>query len=112
MCGGEALSHSLGKQLLAASGGFWNVYGPTEATIWSLIERVQTIDERQHSSIVPIGKPIANTRAYVFDRNDQLTPIGVIGELYLAGDGLAKEYLNRPELTASSFIASPLPQEV
>lgn len=110
LVGGEALSHVLGKQLLDAAGPFWNLYGPTEATIWSTIQWVEEIDESTHSHIVPIGKPIANTRAYVLDKNLQIMPIGCPGELYLSGQGLARGYLHRKDLTSRSFICSSSPE--
>jgi acyl-CoA synthetase (AMP-forming)/AMP-acid ligase II len=102
LCGGEALPLELAKRLLATGGELWNLYGPTETTIWSTIHRM---DDR--GGVVPIGKPIANTEAYVLDANRELIPVGVAGELYLGGDGLARGYLGRAELTAEKFVTHP-----
>jgi amino acid adenylation domain-containing protein len=102
LCGGEALPLELSNRLLAAGGELWNLYGPTETTIWSTVHRVEA-----RPSAPPIGKPIANTEAYVLDPSRELTPIGVAGELYLGGDGLARGYLGRPELTTQKFVAHP-----
>jgi acyl carrier protein len=78
------------------------MYGPTETTIYSLIKKVSGIQER-----VPIGRPIANTQAYVLDQEMSLVPVGGVGELYLGGTGIARGYLNRPELTAERFVPNP-----
>ena len=102
LCGGEALSSELADQLLTRSSTLWNMYGPTESTIWSSIYRVDTPNGQ-----IPIGRPIANTQVYILDRNQQVLPIGVPGELYIGGDGLAQGYLNRPELTDENFIPHP-----
>lgn len=102
LCGGEALSRELANRLLATGGELWNLYGPTETTIWSTIHRVDS-----RTGAVPIGRPIANTQVYVLDDQRQLAPPGVVGELYIGGDGLAREYLGRPEITAERFVADP-----
>ncbi|MGH9932081.1 MAG: amino acid adenylation domain-containing protein, partial [Pyrinomonadaceae bacterium] len=99
LCGGEALSRALANQLLERSGSLWNMYGPTETTIWSTLCRVESGDEP-----VSIGRPLANTQVYLLDRNLNPAPIGVAGELHIGGDGLARGYLNRPELTDEKFI--------
>ncbi len=101
-CGGEALTRELADELLARGAELWNLYGPTETTVWSTIARV-----RKDSGPIRIGRPIAETRAYVLDARMQLLPIGVPGELYLGGAGLARGYLNRPELTAERFVRDP-----
>ena len=83
----------------------WNLYGPTETTIWSSLCPAELADTNQ--SVVPIGRPIANTQLYVLDAHLQPTPMGVPGELHIGGVGVARGYLNRPELTAEKFIADP-----
>ena len=97
---GEALPKSLANQLLGKCGTLWDLYGPTEATIWSTACRVTTPSNS-------IGRPIHNTQVYVLDRWHQPVPIGTWGELYIGGDGLARGYLNRPDLDAERFIANP-----
>ncbi len=80
----------------------WNVYGPTETTIWSLIAQIDF-----QSGLISIGHPLANTEVYILDLYLQPVPIGVPGELHIGGVGLARRYLNRPELTAERFIQNP-----
>jgi amino acid adenylation domain-containing protein len=106
LCGGEALSRELANQLLARSASLWNMYGPTETTIWSAIYRVGL-----GAGPVPIGTPIANTQLYILDSHLHPVPVGVPGELHIGGAGLARGYLNRPELTAEKFIADPFSEE-
>ncbi len=101
LCGGEALAPDLAEQLAALGIEVWNMYGPTETTIWSAACRV-----RQGRRVV-LGRPIANTSFHVVDGRLQPAPIGVPGELLIGGDGLARGYLNRPELTAEKFIPDP-----
>ncbi|HEX3555022.1 MAG TPA: amino acid adenylation domain-containing protein, partial [Thermoanaerobaculia bacterium] len=104
LCGGEALSPVLAASLQARVGSLWNVYGPTETTVWS------TLEEVRGGGPILIGRPIANTEAYVLDVLDdvgQPVPVGVPGELLLGGVGLARGYLGRPELTAERFVPSP-----
>jgi amino acid adenylation domain-containing protein len=102
LCGGESLSSTLAQELLARCAELWNMYGPTETTIWSLIHRVTSAD-----GPVPCGHPIANTQAFVLDEYRNPVPAGVVGELYIGGSGLARGYLHRPELTQERFIQSP-----
>ncbi|MCP3781736.1 amino acid adenylation domain-containing protein, partial [Paenibacillus sp. MZ03-122A] len=82
-----------------------HVYGPTESTVYATYYSVDHIDPREAS--IPIGVPLANTRAYIVNQENNLLPIGVPGELCIAGDGLARGYLNRPELTAEKFVINP-----
>ena len=106
LCGGEALTKDLAEKLLQRGAQLWNVYGPTETTIWSTIYRVDSI-QSGISNTVPIGRPIANTQIYILDSNLQPVPVGVIGDLYIGGDGVSRGYLNRPELTAERFLPRP-----
>jgi amino acid adenylation domain-containing protein len=101
-CGGEALSRELADRLLKHSASLWNMYGPTETTIYSCIHRVES-----EEGLVPIGKPIAYTQFYVLDQHLQPVPMGIPGELHIGGAGLARGYLNQPELTAEKFIPHP-----
>jgi amino acid adenylation domain-containing protein len=102
LCGGEALSRELAGRLLALSSELWNVYGPTETTIWSLVERITDA-----SAPILIGRPIANTDVYILDKAGQPVPVGATGELLIGGDGVARGYHNRPDLTAEKFIQHP-----
>ena len=99
LCGGEALPRDLAEALLARAGEVWNVYGPTETTIWSTSARVTPGD-----GPVPIGRPIDNTDVQVLDRQGRRVPLGVVGELFIGGAGLARGYRNRPDLTAERFV--------
>ena len=102
LCGGEALARDLADSLMDCSNDVWNVYGPTETTIWSSATRLE-----KREGPVPIGPPIANTQFYVLDDRLQPVPLGVTGELYIGGAGLARGYWNRPELTAAKFLPNP-----
>ena len=102
LCGGEALPGDLAAALLPRCAELWNMYGPTETTIWSTIHRVMSAN-----GPVPIGRPIANTQVFILDGHRQLVPTGIVGELYIGGTGLARGYLARPELTAERFVESP-----
>ncbi|WP_257386260.1 non-ribosomal peptide synthetase [Tahibacter caeni] len=111
LCGGEALPVDLAQRIAARVTSLWNVYGPTETTIWSTMERF-TADADPGRAIACIGRPIANTHAYVLDRNGELLPPGVVGELYLGGDGLADGYVGLNELTQQRFLTNPFaPQQ-
>jgi len=104
LIGGEAFPADLAQRLLGGiSGEVFNLYGPTETTIWSAAHRVSS----QDSARVPIGRPIANTRLYVLDAERRPVSLGTPGELYIGGEGVAAGYLNRPELTAERFIPNP-----
>ena len=102
LCGGEALDSSLAKVLLDCGEEVWNVYGPTETTIWS--GALALTKDLIEAGNVPIGHPIDNTHFYVLDEQQQPVPIGVAGELYIGGLGLSQGYWNRPELTAEKFV--------
>lgn len=101
LCGGEELSNDLAAKLLSKGNELWNLYGPTETTIWSAVYKV-TKDKK-----VCIGNPIANTQMYVLDKKHNPVPIGVKGELYIGGEGVAAGYLNRPEMTEERFMTDP-----
>jgi amino acid adenylation domain-containing protein/thioester reductase-like protein len=109
LSGGEAMIRSLADRLLECGGSLWNMYGPTETTIWSAVYQVQPgIDA------VSIGQPIANTQIYIIDQRCQRQgdvlrqmPNGQSGELHIGGDGLARGYLNRVEMTAQRFVPDP-----
>jgi amino acid adenylation domain-containing protein len=102
LCGGEALPRDLADRLLGVNESLWNMYGPTETTIWSAASRV-----RNNESKITIGPPIANTQFYVVDAQGEPTPIGVPGELCIAGAGLARGYYKRAELTEQKFVVNP-----
>lgn len=104
MVGGEALPEALAAELRAAMphGQLTNMYGPTETTVWS-----STHDVDATPGPVPLGKPIANTQLYVLDSLRNVVPTGVVGELYIGGDGVTRGYFERPELTAERFLPDP-----
>ncbi|MFL5540511.1 MAG: non-ribosomal peptide synthase/polyketide synthase [Longimicrobiaceae bacterium] len=101
LCGGEALPAELVAALRPRVAALWNLYGPTETTIWSTVHAV--VEE----GAPPIGRPIANTRVYLFDRHGALVPRGSTGELFIGGEGVARGYLGRPGLTAERFVPDP-----
>jgi glyine---[glycyl-carrier protein] ligase len=101
LCGGEALSPELAERLLDRVGALWNLYGPTETTIWSTAGRVDRGD-----ASISIGRPINNTRIYVLN-GDNPAPIGVAGEICIGGAGVAIGYHERPELTEDRFRSDP-----
>jgi amino acid adenylation domain-containing protein len=104
LCGGEALPSDLASQLLECGCELWNLYGPTETTIWSTLYHVEKSKLNGSTGSVSIGRPIANTQIHILDAHGHPVPIGVSGELFIGGDGLARGYLNRPELTEERFI--------
>jgi amino acid adenylation domain-containing protein len=106
LCGGEILPRELASELLARSSSLWNLYGPTETTIWSTLCKVHLPDVP-----VPIGRPIANTEIFLLDQYLNPVPICVPGELYIGGDGLARGYRNQPKLTAERFVPNPFSEE-
>jgi amino acid adenylation domain-containing protein len=101
LCGGEALPRELADRLLATGAELWNMYGPTETTIWSSISKVDT------TGPITVGQPIGNTQMYIVDEQIRPVPVGVPGELCIAGDGVARGYLKRPGLTEERFISNP-----
>ncbi len=102
LCGGEALPRELASRLQRGAGVLWNLYGPTETTIWSSCGAVSSGD-----APVNVGRPIANTQLYVLDAELQPVAQGVPGELYIGGEGVARGYRGRPELNAQKFLANP-----
>ena len=99
------MPRDLAATLQPIVGRLWNLYGPTETTVWSAGHLVQ-----DGKGPILIGRPVANTQCYVLDNHRRLVPIGAIGELYIGGDGLARGYHRRPELTAERFIPDPFRQ--
>ncbi|MFN7731086.1 MAG: amino acid adenylation domain-containing protein, partial [Pirellula sp.] len=106
LCGGESMPGIMAETLCPQSAQLWNMYGPTETTIYSTIYKVSDV-----YGCRLVGRPIDNTQVYVLDAQRQIVPIGVIGELYIGGAGLARGYLNRQELTAEKFVANPFTVE-
>lgn len=106
LCGGEALPRELAAALVPRVAELWNMYGPTETTIWSTLSRITDAN-----APITIGRPIAHTRVYVREPSGQLAPPGVPGELCIAGAGVARGYHRRPELTAEKFATLVLPGE-
>lgn len=107
MLGGEALPANLAREVKETlPARLINMYGPTETTIWSATHEVAQV-----GGAVSIGRPIANTRIYILDRHLQPVPIGVTGGIYIGGEGLARGYANRPDLTAEKFTPDPFGSE-
>lgn len=99
LVGGEALPPELVQPLLDRTASVWNMYGPTETTIWSSTQRISAA-----ATEITVGRPIANTGFHIMDAQLQPVPIGIAGELLVSGDGLARGYHDRPELTAEKFV--------
>jgi len=111
--GGERVSLQHAKKALEYMGRdrIIHVYGPTESTVFATYYYINEIDEKLGT--VPIGGPLANTKLYVLDKECNIMPIGAAGELCISGDGLARGYFNRPELTLEKFVKSPfVPGEI
>ena len=102
LCGGEALPKELAANLLQRASALWNMYGPTETTIWSTVKQIINTEEP-----ITIGRPIQNTQIYILNEANRLAEPGATGELVIGGEGVAAGYLNRPELTAERFIDHP-----
>ena len=102
--GAEPLPQRVFERLMEAAPGtpLWNFYGPTETTVWSTFHKFVSTAET-----IVVGRPLANTQVYILDRNDQVCPIGVAGEIHIAGDGMARGYRGRPDLTAEKFVPNP-----
>lgn len=104
-CGGEVLPPDLANRYLSITKArLFNVYGPTEAAIFAT---AWECERRPPESTLPIGRPIADSRIYILDTEQNLLPFGVVGEIYIGGDAIARGYLNRPDLSASVFLADP-----
>jgi amino acid adenylation domain-containing protein len=101
LCGGEALPPELARELVGRGRALWNLYGPTETTIWSAVERVESAEA------IRLGHPVANNRLYVLDPAGRPCAPGIPGELYIGGDGVVRGYLRRPGLTADRFVPDP-----
>lgn len=102
MLGGEAFPKDLYEELRKYTAArIFNIYGPAETTVWSTIKEIFSADD------ITIGKPIANTQIYILDRNLDLLPIGIAGELCIAGEGVGKGYQNRSDLTSERFVKNP-----
>ncbi|HEX2092664.1 MAG TPA: amino acid adenylation domain-containing protein, partial [Longimicrobiaceae bacterium] len=112
LTGGDRADPASYGRLLREGGplALFNCYGPTETTTFSIAHRVEGVAEG--NSRVPIGRPNANTRVYILDRAGEPVPVGVDGELYVGGAGVALGYLNRPELTAERFVPDPFSREL
>jgi amino acid adenylation domain-containing protein len=102
LCGGEALPQDLAARLLQGAGALWNMYGPTETTIWSSCQRILPL-----TAASSVGRPIANTQMYVLDRFDQPVIEGVAGQLHIGGAGVARGYHDNADLSAERFIGNP-----
>ncbi|OOQ61561.1 non-ribosomal peptide synthetase [Mucilaginibacter pedocola] len=106
ICGGEALPLDLATRILERASSLWNVYGPTETTIWSTIKQITPNDE-----FISIGKPIDNTYIYILDKFQNPLAPGAAGEIYIGGEGVAKGYHDQPILTYEKFVEDPFVNE-
>jgi amino acid adenylation domain-containing protein len=105
LVGGEALPVELARRLVASCGEVWNIYGPTEGTVWSSCWLVPPeVDQ------IRIGTAMGDTRLLVLDERMQLTPTGVLGELFVGGAGVTRGYRNQPDLTDASYVPNPFPE--
>ncbi|MCG8312765.1 MAG: amino acid adenylation domain-containing protein [Pseudomonadales bacterium] len=109
LCGGEALESDLADWLVSRCGSLWNMYGPTETTIWSAAQEVTSSliakAKKQHSKVF-VGGAVDNTQLYVLDDNHKILPPGISGELYIAGDGLSAGYWQQADKTQAAFLPS------
>ena len=106
LCGGESLTTDLSGKLKSRVGALWNLYGPTETTIWSCCKEI-AVTPTGSEPTESLGRPISNTQIYILDNQLQPVPVGVAGEIHIGGAGVARGYLNRPDLTAQRFINDP-----
>ena len=106
-CGGEAMPLNLARELLSRCDSLWNMYGPTETTIYSIIKQIYADDE-----LITIGSPIANTQIYLLNEHGKAAATGKIGEIAIGGDGVAQGYWKHPELTKEKFILNPFSTEL
>jgi acyl-CoA synthetase (AMP-forming)/AMP-acid ligase II/acyl carrier protein len=102
LCGGDSLNESLAEKLLNHSKEVWNMYGPTETTIWSSTKKIEKPSDASN-----IGRPINNTQIYIVDQHHNLLPQNTVGRIFIAGDGLAKGYYKNETLTEEKFINNP-----
>ncbi|WP_437111391.1 amino acid adenylation domain-containing protein [Streptomyces sp. enrichment culture] len=102
LSGGEPLDPALAARLLERGAELWNLYGPTETTIWSTAGRVLPGEP------VTVGRPLARTYCHILDRHDRPVPLGATGELVIGGSGVAAGYWNRPDLTEAAFVPDPV----
>ncbi|WP_194974094.1 non-ribosomal peptide synthetase [Aquiflexum lacus] len=106
LCGGEALNQDLAEKLLDLVGPFWNMYGPTETTIWSTVKKIG------NAAQITIGRPIANTQIYILDENQMPCPVGRVGEICIGGLGVANGYHKRDDLTKDKFLPDHFSGEI
>ncbi|GAB3264612.1 hypothetical protein GCM10027347_31780 [Larkinella harenae] len=104
LTGGEALSDDLADKLTTKCAELWNVYGPTETTVWSTIKKVTK------GELITVGRPVHNTQVYILDEFLKPVSVGTVGEIFIAGDGVARGYMNRPDLTEERFLKNPFSQ--
>jgi amino acid adenylation domain-containing protein len=108
--GGDEMSRELGAELVKRVKEVFNVYGPTETTIYNTYKRVVP-EDAEGEGCVPLGRPVDNNQLYILDTELKLVPVGIPGELYIGGDGLSPGYLNNPEMTASRFVKNPFSEK-
>jgi amino acid adenylation domain-containing protein len=107
ICGGDALDRELAQELTELAIPVWNFYGPTESTVWATNTLIEAAAETAEAGDASIGRPIADIQIYLLDDYLHPAPVGVPGELCIGGEGLARGYLHRPDLTAEKFIPNP-----
>ncbi|MGC5775194.1 MupA/Atu3671 family FMN-dependent luciferase-like monooxygenase [Paenibacillus pabuli] len=101
--GGEVFSEKLAKAMQKEiSGSIYNMYGPTETTVWSMAHKLE-----ESSGLIPLGRPIGNTRIYILDSQQRIVPTGAIGEIHIGGDGVSRGYWQRDDLTREKYIPDP-----